>query len=61
MRSRVVLAAVAWAAVLPASAGMFDDEEARRQIADVRRQVETQAKTLERIEFMLKTGKALRN
>ena len=59
MTARVVLAMIACAAALPASAGMFDDEEARRQIADVRRQVETQAKTLERIESQVTDKKAL--
>jgi hypothetical protein len=44
------VALAALAAAMPARAGLFDDEEARRQIADVRRQVEAQAKTLARIE-----------
>jgi tol-pal system protein YbgF len=47
------------AAAAPAYAGLFDDEEARRQIADVRRQVETQGKTLERIESQIIDRKAL--
>jgi len=38
---------------------MFDDEEARRQIADVRRQVEAQAKTLARIESEVTDRKGL--
>ena len=59
MKSRVVLAIVALAAAAPAYAGMFDDEEARRQIADVRRQVEAQAKTLARIESEVTDKKAL--
>ena len=59
MKARVVLAMIACAAALPASAGMFDDEEARRQIADVRRQVEAQAKTLARIESEVTDKKAL--
>jgi len=59
MRARVVLAVIALAAAAPAYAGMFDDEEARRQIADVRRQVEAQAKTLARIESEVTDKKAL--
>jgi tol-pal system protein YbgF len=59
MKSRVVLVMIAWAGALPASAGMFDDDEARRQIADVRRQVEAQAKTLARIESEVTDKKAL--
>jgi tol-pal system protein YbgF len=59
MQARVVLTVIACAAALPASAGMFDDEEARRQIADVRRQVEAQAKTLARIETEVTDRKAL--
>jgi tol-pal system protein YbgF len=57
MRTIAVLAALAVAG--PARAGMFDDEEARRQIADVRRQVEAQAKTLARIESEVTDKKAL--
>jgi tol-pal system protein YbgF len=52
-----VLAALAAAG--PARAGLFDDEEARRQIADVRRQVEAQGKTLARIESEVTDKKAL--
>jgi tol-pal system protein YbgF len=59
MRARVALVVVALAAVAPAYAGLFDDEEARRQIADVRRQVEAQAKTLDRIESQIIDRKAL--
>jgi tol-pal system protein YbgF len=59
MRSRVVLATIALAAVWPASAGLFDDEEARRQIAEMRKQVEAQAKTLSRIESEITDKKAL--
>jgi tol-pal system protein YbgF len=58
MRSRLIVVMSALAA-LPAYAGMFDDEEARRQIADVRRQVEAQAKTLARIESEVTDKKAL--
>jgi tol-pal system protein YbgF len=57
MHTIAVLAALAVAG--PARAGMFDDEEARRQIADVRRQVEAQAKTLARIESEVTDKKAL--
>ena len=59
MKFRGIWAATALAAALPAQAGMFDDEEARRQIADVRRQVEAQAKTLARIESEVTDKKAL--
>jgi tol-pal system protein YbgF len=59
MRSRVVLAMIAVVAAAPACAGVFDDDEARRQIADVRRQVEAQAKTLARIESEATDKKAL--
>ena len=59
MKFRGIWAAMALAAALPAQAGIFDDEEARRQIADVRRQVEAQAKTLARIESEVTDKKAL--
>jgi tol-pal system protein YbgF len=59
MKFRGIWAATALAATLPAQAGIFDDEEARRQIADVRRQVEAQAKTLARIESEVTDKKAL--
>ena len=59
MKFRGIWAATALAAALPAQAGIFDDEEARRQIADVRRQVEAQAKTLARIESEVTDKKAL--
>ena len=59
MRSRVALVVIALAGAAPAYAGLFDDEEARRQIADVRRQVEAQAKTLERIESQIIDRKAV--
>ncbi|HLB13622.1 MAG TPA: tol-pal system protein YbgF [Burkholderiales bacterium] len=59
MRVRTVVALAALAAALPARAALFDDDEARRQIADVRRQVEAQAKTLERIESEVTDKKAL--
>jgi tol-pal system protein YbgF len=59
MKSRVFLVMSALAAAAPACAGVFDDEEARRQIADVRRQVEAQAKTLARIESEVTDKKAL--
>jgi len=59
MKVRAVVALAALAAALPARAALFDDEEARRQIADVRRQVEAQAKTLERIESEVTDKKAL--
>ena len=59
MKVRAVVALAALAAALPARAGLFDDEEARRQIADVRRQVEAQAKTLARIESEVTDKKAL--
>jgi tol-pal system protein YbgF len=50
MRIRVVMALAVLAAAIPARAALFDDEEARRQIADLRRQVEAQAQTLARME-----------
>src|SRR5262245_33494093 len=59
MESRLVLAIIAVAAAAPAYAGMFDDEEARRQIADLRKIVEAQAKTLSRIESEATDRKAL--
>ena len=59
MKVRAVVALAALAAAMPARAGLFDDEEARRQIADVRRQVEAQAKTLARIESEVTDKKAL--
>src|SRR5262245_41564105 len=59
MKARVVLAMIALVAAVPAHAGMFDDEEARRQIADLRKQVDAQAKTLSRIESELLDKKAV--
>src|SRR5262245_41123443 len=59
MKPRWVVVIGALAAAAPAYAGLFDDEEARRQIADVRRQVEAQAKTLARIESEVTDKKAL--
>jgi tol-pal system protein YbgF len=55
----VVVAVAALAAAMPARAGLFDDEEARRQIADLRRQSEAQAKTLARIEAEVSDKKPL--
>ena len=57
--SVVSILIIALAVAAPAYAGVFDDEEARRQIADVRRQVEAQAKTLARIESEVIDKKAL--
>jgi tol-pal system protein YbgF len=59
MRVRSVVVFAALTAALPARAALFDDEEARRQIADVRRQVEAQAKTLARIEAEVTDKKPL--
>jgi tol-pal system protein YbgF len=59
MNVRALLFFAAAAAAVPAHAGIFDDEEARRQIADVRRQVEAQGKTLARIESEVTDKKAL--
>lgn len=50
VRFHAIVALAALAAAVPARAGLFDDDEARRQIADLRRQVEAQAKSLARIE-----------
>jgi len=59
MTHRVLLLLCGLAAALPARAGLFDDEEARRQIADVRRHVEAQGKTLARIESEVTDRKAI--
>jgi tol-pal system protein YbgF len=59
MNVRTLVVMTALAAAAPAHAGMFDDEEARRQIADVQRQVEAQGKTLARIESEVTDKKAL--
>jgi tol-pal system protein YbgF len=56
---RVLLLLCAFAAAVPARAGLFDDEEARRQINDVKRQVEAQGKTLARIESEVTDRKAV--
>jgi len=59
MNVRALLFLAAAIAAVPAHAGLFDDEEARRQIADVRRQLEEQGKTLARIESETTDKKAL--
>ena len=56
---RVLLLLCTFAAAAPARAGLFDDEEARRQINDVKRQVEAQGKTLARIESEVTDRKAV--
>lgn len=45
LRAVVVAACVVW--LIPASAGLFDDEEARRAILDVRQRIETSSQTME--------------
>jgi tol-pal system protein YbgF len=46
-------------AAVPARAGLFDDEEARRQIANLQRMVEAQQKRLEGIEAEVRDRRAL--
>jgi tol-pal system protein YbgF len=59
MSFRTALAAAALVAALPARAGLFDDDEARRQIAETRRHVEAQGQQLARIESELIDKKSL--
>jgi len=42
MLARIVMPAMLWAAAAQAGAGMFDDEEARRAVLDLRQKLETQ-------------------
>lgn len=45
LRALAVVACVAW--LNPASAGLFDDEEARRAILDLRQRIETSSQSME--------------
>ncbi len=58
LRAGALAIALALAAV-PARAGLFDDEEARRQIANLQRMVEAQQKRLEGIEAEARDRRAL--